>query len=149
MTRETAVYWKLLLQIGLSAVYFDRLEQMLTEEPELNGALLELSFCGKDVNKAISLLIEYTYYEHIDYDIVFSLIIEDLKDQYFNKRMLLADTINAMHVLVTNSGLENVQPWRTMERLHFDYDDGLEEMYPNEWIDERLIAFLVNRELMG
>ena len=148
MTNEVAIYLKLLLKIGFHDKYFQYLERILSEEPKLSGILLELSFCGQDVNKAISCLLKHTYCEIINYDIVASMILEDFKELYLSKQISMQDLIIAMHIVAIDSEQEQVQPWRTMEKLYFDYDDGLEEMYPNDFIEELLTDFLLNSELM-
>ena len=66
MKLEDAVYYECLLSLGETNEYDEWLNDLLENQSPLSEIVLELSYCGSDYDKAISLLHNYSLEKQFD-----------------------------------------------------------------------------------
>ena len=146
MTNETALFLRLLLHAGLLDVYRENLDQLLTEESDLDGVLLELAFCTQNINKSISLLRDFTYHKDIDHHEVYSRMMSVFQNQYLNQTMSQDEVSEAMHLAAMNSGKEMSLPWEPIKNLIFYYEEVVDGYYPEDIYHEQFLDLLIGKE---
>ncbi len=107
MTREDAFYFKHLLILGFSNGYYEWLDDCLKSEDPLSDITLELSYCGSDVNKTISLLHNFCSEAPFDDSVAYKMFISFFKEEYYSGRMSKEEISSTMYRLVSNMG----SPW--------------------------------------
>lgn len=147
MTREDAFYYKHLLILGITDGYYEWLDDCLKTEEPLSDITLELSYCGSDVNKAISLLHNFCLEQPFDDSVVYKKFLSFFKEEYYSKRMSKEEISSTMYRLVSNIG----SPWDLDYNLWgnmYCVDDYLslakEGIISGERFDSAFLSFLNN-----
>ena len=104
MTREDAFYYKHLLILGITDGYYEWLDDCLKTEEPLSDITLELSYCGSDVNKAISLLHQFCSEHPIDDSVAYKKFMSFFKEEYDSGRMSKKEISVTLHRLVSDMG---------------------------------------------
>ncbi|MBQ5320693.1 MAG: hypothetical protein J6K88_01325 [Oscillospiraceae bacterium] len=104
MKREDAYYFKILLMSGFSDGYDQWLNGYLETEDPLSDIVLELSFCGSDLDKTISCLHNYCMKQSFDENAVCDRLRLFLKEAYHSKRLSKAETISCMYRFANSHG---------------------------------------------
>lgn len=97
MKFEDAVYYECLLSLGETTEYDEWLNDLLENESPLSEIVLELSYCGSDYDKAISLLHNYTLEQHFDNADVSDRLRIYFKNAYYSKGWSKKKVLSAMH----------------------------------------------------
>ena len=117
MRAEDFYYFKLLLSFGLSEEYDEWLNNSLESEAQLSDIVLQLSLCGSDKNKTISVLHHYCEKTEIDERIVCDKLRGFLKEEYHSKRLDKEQTVLYMYKFATaHSAINdlNIDIWGDM-----------------------------------
>lgn len=156
MTPEMAEYYRAMLLVGirdhLDAAFDHALE---TEEP-LSDLILSLSTCISDNNQVLSVLREYTLDHTIDEQVVWDLILEDLRNRLLAGEMTRTDVVGMLCRIVRNLDVLWEEPWLSVTDVSYDlelFEDGVicEEVF-NQCFDawmyrgERLDAWTLQRQ---
>ena len=104
MKREDAFYHKLMLMTGLDAGYDEWLNFYLESENPLSNIVLELSYCGSDINKTISVLHSFSMEQPFDEAVVCNKVRAFFKDAYYTNRMSKEEISSTMYRLALNVG---------------------------------------------
>lgn len=96
LTLEDAVYCECLLSLGETAEYDEWLNNMLENESPLSEIVLELSYCGSDYDKAISLLHNYSLEREFDNVATCDRLRIFYKDAYYSKGWSKERVLSAM-----------------------------------------------------
>lgn len=104
MKREDAFYYKNLLMLGFSDGYDEWLDYYLELEDPLSNIVLELSCCGSDVTKTISVLHNYCAEQPFDESAVCDRLRLFFKDAYYTNRMSKEEISSTMYRLALNIG---------------------------------------------
>lgn len=142
MTYETAVYYKLLLQSGLSDLYGKQIEQIFLEQHNLSGIELELFNSKGEAKRAISALQTFVNGKQIDYDAVCARLTEDINRKYESEEMSQATVVDVMRKAAEQTGKQEREPWYSMYRMGEYYRFALEGRYEKSLFDTVLTNFL-------
>ena len=104
MKREDAFYYKNLLMLGFSDGYDEWLDYYLELKDPLSDIVLELSCCGSDVTKTISVLHNYCAEQPFDESAVCDRLRLFFKDAYYTNRMSKEEISSTMYRLALNIG---------------------------------------------
>lgn len=104
MKREDAFYYMNLLLLGFSDGYDEWLESYLKTDEPMSDLVIDLYFCGSDVEKTISLLHNYCIEQEFDKSVVSDKFRLFFKDAYYSGRMNKDEVVSAMYKLVGNIG---------------------------------------------
>ena len=147
MKREDAFYHKLMLMTGLDAGYDEWLNFYLESENPLSNIVLELSYCGSDINKTISVLHSFSMEQPFDEAVVCNKVRAFFKDAYYTNRMSKEEISSTMYRLALNVGDPgdfDIHLWGSMYYL-YDYcslaKDGI---IPWENFDFAFFSYLDN-----
>lgn len=124
MKREDAFYYKNLLMLGISDGYDEWLNYYLETEDPLSNIVLELSCCGADINKTISLLHNYCNEQPFDESAACDKVRLFFKEAYYSKKMskeYIANTMYRLALNIENSVDFNMCLWGSM----FYFEDYL------------------------
>ena len=97
MKLEDAVYYECLLSLGETAEYDEWLNSSLENEAPLSEIVLELSYCGSDYDKAISLLHNYSLEQQFDNAATCDRLRIYFKDAYYSKGWSKKRVLSAIH----------------------------------------------------
>jgi len=120
MTREQAIYYKYLLICGYSDELNRYIDICLNDEDPISDIILNLTTCGADNKKTLSVLNEFVTQvpeEEIDYDKVFDLVLAFLRSQYNEKRMPIETLSELMYRISVLTDKTADDPWWTMNIL--------------------------------
>ena len=104
MKREDAFYYKNLLMLGFSDGYDEWLNYYLELEDPLSDIVLELSCCGSDVNKTISILHNYCTEQPFDESATCNKLRLFFKEAYYSNRMSKEEISSTLYRLALNVG---------------------------------------------
>ena len=104
MKREDAFYHKLMLMTGLDDGYDEWLNCYLESENPLSDIVLELAWCGSDVDRTISVLHQFCTERPFDEAAVCDRIRAYFKEAYDKNRMSKEEITSAMYRLALNVG---------------------------------------------
>jgi len=102
------------LLLGFSDGYDKWLESYLKTDEPMSDIVIDLYFCGSDVNKTISLLHNYCGEQEFDKSIVSDKFRLFFKEAYHTGRMDKGEVVSSMYKLVGNIGYPGDN--------NFDYD---------------------------
>ncbi|MBQ4511075.1 MAG: hypothetical protein II984_10135 [Clostridia bacterium] len=133
--------------LGFSDGYDEWLNYYLETESPLSDIVLELSMCGSDVNKTISLLHSYCVEQNFDKMISHDKLRLFFKNAYYSNRMSKKEVLSAMYRLSLNIGEHgdfDGELWRSMHYLDYYYDLTLDGIIPMENFDFAFFSYLDN-----
>lgn len=104
LKREDAYYYMNLLLLGFSDGYDEWLESYLKTDEPMSDIVIDLYFCGSDVEKTISLLHNYCGEQEFDKTVVSDKFRLFFKKAYHANRMEKGEVVSAMYKLVNNIG---------------------------------------------
>jgi hypothetical protein len=104
LSREDALYYENLLVIGFSEEYKEWLDSCLETEDPLSSVVLELSWCGSDYVKTISLLNSYRKEKQLDEASVCDRLRLFLKKAYHSGQMDKGQVVSAMYKIASHIG---------------------------------------------
>ena len=147
MKREDAFYYKNLLLLGFSDGYDEWLNYYLEKESPLSDIVLELSLCGSDVNKTISLLHNYCAEQNFDKAVSHDKLRLFFKNAYYSNRMSKEEVLSTMYRLSLNIGDPgdfDIKLWGSMYYLDYYYGLALDGVIPMENFDFAFFSYLDN-----
>ena len=147
MKREDAFYYKNLLMVGFSDGYDEWLNHYLEIESPLSDIVLELSLCGSDVNKTISLLHNYCAEQNFDKAVSHDKLRLFFKNAYYSNRMSKEEVLSTMYRLSLNIGDPgdfDIKLWGSMYYLDYYYSLALDGVIPMENFDFAFLSYLDN-----
>lgn len=147
MKREDAYYHLLLLMTGLDDGYHEWLTHRLETEETLDGIVLELAWCGRDVSKTVSTLSAYCVEQPFDEASVYDRVRRFYQQAYHARRMSKEEIVSSMHRMACNAGSIAVpgfdeQLWASMEDLDYYYDCAKDGVISRENFDQAFFALL-------
>lgn len=145
MDREDAFYYKNLLMLGFSDGYDDWLEACLASEDSLSDVTLELSGCGSDENKIISVLHGYCSEHPFDEAAVCDKLRVFFREAYDAGKMSTGEVVSAMYDLVQNisdRGDYNAKIWGSMADFYDYYALVEDDILAREAFDSAFSAYL-------
>ncbi len=153
MTNETALYFKLLLQTGMTDEYARQTAQLFYTEQSLSGVLLELFECKSEADRgnpdpAISILAQATRDKKIDTDAVLALFTETLRLALDDGRMTQEAVVKAMRLAAEQTGKWEREPWYSMYHMTTYYAHALNGKFDKALFDDALQNFLVDHTLL-
>ena len=101
---EDAFYHKIMLMTGLEDGYDEWLNHYLESENPLSDIVLELSYCGSDTNKTISVLNNYCSEQPFNESIVCDRVRLFFQKAYYSNKMSKEEIISSMYRLANNVG---------------------------------------------
>ena len=147
MKREDAFYHKILLMTDLDDGYDEWLNGYLESEKPLSDVVLELVYCGSDVNKIISVLHNFCNEHPFDKSVVCDRLREYFKDAYYTNKMSKDEITTIMHRVVLNI-LEtedfDVHLWGSLYYLDDYYYFAEEGVIPWESFNSAFLSYLDN-----
>ncbi|MBR5785287.1 MAG: hypothetical protein IKY41_01130 [Clostridia bacterium] len=120
MKREDAFYHKIMLMTGLDDGYVEWLNHFLESENPLSNIVLELAYCGSDINRTISVLHNFCAEQPFDEAVVCDRLRLFFKDAYYANRMSKEEISSAMYHMALNVGDPgdfDIQLWESMYYL--------------------------------
>ena len=147
MKREDAFYYKNLLMFGFSDGYDEWLNYYLETESPLSDIVLELSLCGSDVNKTISLLHNYCAEQNFDEVVSHDKLRLFFKNAYYSNRMSKEEVLSTMYRLAVNVGDPgdfDIKLWGSMYYFDYYYGLALDGVIPMENFDFAFFSYLDN-----
>ena len=128
MKLEDAFYHMHLLLLGINDGYDEWLDHYLETEAPLSDIVLELSLCGSDTNKTVSLLHNYCAAQRFDESVSHDKLRLFFKKAYHSDRMTKEEVLSTMYRLALNigePGIFDTRLWGSMYFLSYYY--GLAE----------------------
>ncbi|MBR6800810.1 MAG: hypothetical protein IKM61_03570 [Eubacteriaceae bacterium] len=130
MTYEQALYYKILIINGFEEEYHEFVNEKLISESPLSDIILELSFCGRDKDKILSVLGEYLLdvaKKDIDSETVENYLRNFIRDKYLNENYSVADAVDLVYSFMYSDDYL----WRDVSNV-YDYhllaEDGIIKM---------------------
>ncbi len=144
MTREDAYYFKLLLTFGFHSEYEEWLERRLEEDSELDHLILNLSFCGSDLSKAILYLNDYCQEQKFDDGAVCERLRVFLKNAYNSNGLDKKEIISYMYKFSVNHIYDDSfdDIWYNMYYLHEYYSLAEDGITSWEYFDFSFFSYL-------
>lgn len=150
MKREDAFFYKYLLMLGYEENYDAWLSSRLESEDPLSDIVLELSCCGSDMRKTISLLHNYCADQPLDEYIICDRLRLFFKEALYSNKMnkdeIISDMFRLTRVIYDcrDFDIRNVHSWGSMDNLH-DFcclaEDGI---ISQESFDDAFFSYLDN-----
>lgn len=145
MNREDAFYYESLLVIGFSDEYDEWLDSCIESENPLSNITLELSSCGSDRNKTISVLRQYRSEQPVDEKTVCERLRLFFKEAYESGKMEKGQVVFSMNAITSHIGDLgdfDVEIWGDM--FYFDDYYSLAEKDILAWkgFDSAFFAYL-------
>jgi len=147
LKREEAFYYKNLLLSGFSDGYDEWLNNYLETEEPLSDVVLELSLCGSDVEKTISVLHNFCAEQEFDEAAVSDNLRLFFKGAYYSGRMGKEEVINNMYQLAENigdPGSFDSALWGSMYYLKYYHSLAKEGVILMERFDFAFYSYLDN-----
>lgn len=144
MIGEEAYYYRILLQNGFSDEYNEWLNKRLEEEDPLSDIVLELSFCSSDLNKTVSLLLNFAREKGFDSKVVCEKLRLFLKEAYHSHKMSNDEVISYMYTFACDYGDLDADSdaWESMYDVTFYYDLADGGVMDKEKVDSAFHAYL-------
>lgn len=127
MTFEQAIYYKYLLICGFSDELNQHINNCLNNENPISDIIINLSTCGYDSKKILAVLNEFILRvpeEQIDYDKVFTLVLEFLRTQYVEEKLSIQKLTDLMYQISISTEKSIKNPWWTMNILGDLYSEA-------------------------
>ena len=147
MKREDAFYHKIMLMTGLDDGYDEWLNCYLESENPLSNIALELSCCGSDINKTISVLHSFCMEQPFDEAFVCDRVRTYFKDAYYSNRMSKEEISSTMYRLalkVGDPGDFDIHLWGSMYYLDDYYSLAKDGIISWESFDFAFFSYLDN-----
>lgn len=134
MTHEQAMYYKYLLICGFTEELNNYIDTALNRENPISDIVLNLSSCRSDNKKTLMYLNEFistANEEQIDYNEVFNLIHNFLRNKYTLEKATVEKITDLMYKISVLSEKEADNPWWTMNilgDLYAEAKDGYIDM---------------------
>lgn len=147
MKREDAFYYKNILMLGFLDGYNEWLDYYLETEDPLSDIVLELSCCGSDVKKTISVLHNYCAEQPFDEAAVCDRLRLFFKDAYYSNRMNKEEISSTMYRLALNIGAPgffDIHLWGSMYYLDDFYSLAKDGIISWESFDFAFFSYLDN-----
>ncbi len=147
LNREDAFYYENLLRVGFSGDYEEWLDSCLQSEDPLSGIVLELSTCGSDVNKTISVLHNYCLEQQVDESAVCDRLRLFFKDAYYSNRLTKEEITSAMRQLAHNNGApfdSTCDSWEDMYYLEYYCSQSKDGYISWKSFDNAFFSYLDN-----
>ena len=147
MNREDAFYYKNLLMLGFSDGYDEWLNGYLEAENPLSNIVLELSCCGSDVEKSISILHSYCAEQPFDKSVSCDRLRRFFKDAYYASKMSKEEISSAFYTLSIHLGAPDgadADLWEGMYILDDYYALAKEGILSWEKFDLAFFSYLDN-----
>ena len=147
LKREDAFYYKNLLLLGFSDGYDEWLNYYLETESPLSDIVLELSLCGSDVKKIVSLLHNYCAAQKFDEAASHDRLRLFFKESYYTNKMSKAEIASTMYHLVCNIEEHaelDIDLWESMSYLDYYYGLAEDGTIPWENFDFVFFSYLDN-----
>ena len=123
MTAENAVFYRRMLAVGLSGAYLRDVERALDEAEPLTDLLLELAFCLSDTDKTISVLDHYLENREPNEEIVYTMLLAELRSLYTSKSISLQRAAEALIAILKCDQLYWEEPWKELSELVYSYEE--------------------------
>ena len=147
MKREEAFYYKNLLLLGFSDGYDEWLNYYLETESPLSDIVLELSLCGSNLDKIVSLLHNYCAEQAFDETVSHDKLRLFFKEAYHSSRMGKEEVLSTMYHLALNVGDPgdfDTKLWGSMYYLDYYYGLAKDGTIPMENFDFAFFSYLDN-----
>lgn len=154
MTYEEATYYRIMFQAGFTDLLDEWLEKELAEQEKLSDLVLELSLCGSDKNKIISVLHNYCVDNLIDGNAVFNLVWNELHNIYVNNLLTQEELIKSMRMIYEvvddvdcywyNPGVIDCY-WQTLYLIFLYQEEAEEGLITKEAFEKVYHNFLLNK----
>lgn len=145
MKREDAFYFKNMLMLGLFDGYDEWLNSHLESENPLSDITLELSCCGSNVNKIISVLQNYCLQQPIDEAVVCDKLRLFFKEAFYSNKMSKDEVVSKMYRLAQNAGGPDsfdMKLWGSMYYLSDYYSLSKDGILTWESFDSAFFSYL-------
>ena len=146
MKCEDAFYYKNLLLLGFSDGYDEWLDSCLEKESPLSDVVLDLSLCGSDRKKTISVLHNYCIRQNFDETSAHNKLRLFFKEAYHSNRMSKEETVSMMYRLSVNIGIQAnsdvADVWGSMYALGDYYCLAKDGIISWEGFDHAFFAYL-------
>lgn len=142
MTREDALYQKLLLAAGFVEQYEPWLAEFVENEDPLSDLALDLSWCGGNYNEIVSCLHRYSIEGEVDEATVAERLRLFVKEGYANGTLSVDGCMSAFYHFAHEMELSVHPSWRHMMYLSDYYELVTEGWYPEKLWSKAFYAFL-------
>ena len=133
MMAETVEYYRAMLLVGLGDGFYQAFDRALEEENPLSDLTLSLCTCISDITKVLHVLREYTLDHPFDEQLVYDLILEDLRGRYQAGQMTRSEITETMYRIVMNLDKFWEEPWHDITHPSYDL-----ELWEDGWICEEV-----------
>ena len=147
MNREDAFYYKNLLMLGFLDGYDEWLNSYLESEDPLSDITLELSCCGSDVKKTVSVLHNYCAEQPFDESIACNKLRLFFKEAYYSNKMSKEEISSTLYHLALNIGDPgdfDIKLWGSMYYLDDYYSLAKDGIISWESFDYAFFSYLDN-----
>ena len=147
LKREEAFYHKIMLMAGLDDGYDDWLNYYLEFENPLNNIVLELAYCGSDINNTIALLHSFCMEQPFSEWVVRDKVRAYFKDAYYTNKMNKEEISCAMYRLafsVADFGELDIHLWGDMYYMDYYYSLAQDGIISWENFDFAFFSYLDN-----
>lgn len=145
MTLERSYFHKLMLEAGLTESFDQELDELLEKEDPLSELTLALSTCGGNRNEQIHILSTFIWSvppDQIDYDVVFSFIVDAFERMNKESPDTIGQLVIWMLSIALSSGLASTKPWNDIIVLYLRYTDYQEGLVSELSFTQSFIEFL-------
>ena len=147
VSREETYYYYILLSNGLTDGYNEWLNYFLEKQNPLSDIVLNLSFCGNDINSAIPYLYSYSKEYKLNDELVCNLLREFLRKCYTENRLTKPDVCRMMYKFAVThedpSGYDS-DAWNDMLYMDTCYSLAEDGSISMKKFDEIFFAYLYN-----
>ncbi|MBQ8289157.1 MAG: hypothetical protein IJX76_10435 [Clostridia bacterium] len=142
MTREDALYQKLLLAAGFWELYEPWLAEFVEKEDPLSDLALDLSWCGGNHNEIVSCLHRYTIEGEVDEAVVAERLRQFVKERHEKGLLTVDGCMSAFYRFASKIELLVHPSWKYMMYLSDYYELVTEGWYPEKLWSKAIYAFL-------
>lgn len=128
MTPEMAEYYRAMLLLGFRDPFDAAFDQALESEEPISDLVLSLSTCVSDDNQVLSILREYTLQHPFDEQVVYQLVMEDIRKQFEAGNMTRSDVCLLLQRIIAQRETFFVEPWFSLTPIFHDlemWEDGI------------------------
>lgn len=142
MTREDALYQKLLLAAGFLEQYESWLAEFVEKEDPLSDLALDLSWCGGNYNQIVSCLHRYSIAGEVDEAAVADRLRLFVKERHENGMLSVDGCMSAFYRFASKIEMCVHPAWKYMMHLSDYYELVTEGWYPEKLWSKAFYAFL-------
>lgn len=111
MTPEMAMYYSVMLRVGLGDHFYRAFDKALEEENQLSDLSLSLCDCISDPKAVLHILREYTMAHPADEHVVCDLILADIRSRYDSGDMSREDVVTTLYNIARALDKRWEDPW--------------------------------------